>query len=83
MINRLTIHLHRSMKGNHRTSFTPSTVPHNAVPTWMINTRDYSSRSDIDKAAISDLGDLALSHESQGIELGIFHPQDDGFNSQL
>ncbi|KAF8524977.1 hypothetical protein JB92DRAFT_2877849 [Gautieria morchelliformis] len=83
MINRLTIHLHRSVKGNHGTSLTPSAVPHDAVPTWMINTRDYSSRSDIDRAAISDLGDLTLSHESQGIELEIFHPRDDELDSQL
>ncbi|KAF8468752.1 hypothetical protein JB92DRAFT_3058759 [Gautieria morchelliformis] len=55
MINRLTIHLHLSVKAS--------------LPTWMISTRDYSSSRDIDEAAIRDLGDLTLSHESQGIEL--------------
>ncbi|KAF8484142.1 hypothetical protein JB92DRAFT_3031502 [Gautieria morchelliformis] len=69
MINRLTIHLHRSVKSNHGTSLTPSA--------------DYSSRSDIDNAVISDLGDLALFHESQGIELEKFHPRDDELDSQL
>ncbi|KAF8463027.1 hypothetical protein JB92DRAFT_3067908 [Gautieria morchelliformis] len=83
MINRLTINLHRSVKGNHRTYLTSSAVPHNAVPTWMINTQDYSSRSDIDNGVISDVGDLAFSHESQGIELEKFHPRDDELNSQL
>ncbi|KAF8516978.1 hypothetical protein JB92DRAFT_2907582 [Gautieria morchelliformis] len=82
MINRFTIHLHRSVKSNHGTSLTPSAHDDkaiiachvNAVLTWMINTQDYSSRSDIDNAVISDLGDLALFHESQGIELEKFHP---------
>ncbi|KAF8526754.1 hypothetical protein JB92DRAFT_2871455 [Gautieria morchelliformis] len=72
MINRLTINLHRSVKSSHGTSLTPSAVPHNAVPflpTWMINTQDYSSSSDIDNTVISDPRDLALSHESQGIDL--------------
>ncbi|KAF8524991.1 hypothetical protein JB92DRAFT_2878012 [Gautieria morchelliformis] len=66
MINRLTINLHRSVKGNHRTSLTPSAVQ---LPTWMINTQDYSSSSDIDNVVIDDLRDLAPSHESQGIDL--------------
>ncbi|KAF8526718.1 hypothetical protein JB92DRAFT_2870876 [Gautieria morchelliformis] len=57
MINRLTINLHRSVKGNHGTSLTPSVVQ---LPTWMINT---------DKAVICDVGDLTVSHGSQGIEL--------------
>ncbi|KAF8525015.1 hypothetical protein JB92DRAFT_2878574 [Gautieria morchelliformis] len=83
MINRLTINLHRSVKNNHGTYLTPSAVLHGAVPTWMMNTQDYSSRSDIDQAVISDLGDLALSHESQGIELEKFPPRDDKLNSQL
>ncbi|KAF8524993.1 hypothetical protein JB92DRAFT_2878067 [Gautieria morchelliformis] len=85
MINRLTINLHRSVKGNRGTSLTLSAVPHTTVPflpTWMINTQDYSSSSDIDKAAIRDVGDLALFRESQGIELEIF-PRDDELNSQL
>ncbi|KAF8525009.1 hypothetical protein JB92DRAFT_3109197 [Gautieria morchelliformis] len=72
MINRLTINLHRSVKGNYGTSLTPSAVQHNAVPTlptWMINTQVYNSSSDIDRAVISDVGDLSLSHESQRIEL--------------
>ncbi|KAF8494519.1 hypothetical protein JB92DRAFT_3126869 [Gautieria morchelliformis] len=67
MINPLTINLHLSVKNNHGTYLTPSAVLHGAVPTWMMNTQDYSSRSDIDQAVISDLGALALSHESQGI----------------
>ncbi|KAF8482251.1 hypothetical protein JB92DRAFT_3036451 [Gautieria morchelliformis] len=72
MINRLTINLHRSMKGNRGTSLTPSAVQHNTVPflpTWMINTQAYSSSTDIDQAMINDLGNLGLPHESQGIEL--------------
>ncbi|KAF8501346.1 hypothetical protein JB92DRAFT_866185 [Gautieria morchelliformis] len=88
MINRLTINLHRSVKGDQRISLTPSAVELTAVrfvPAWMINTQDYSSSSssNIDKAVIGDLGDLALSHESKGIELQKFHPRDDEFNSQL
>ncbi|KAF8525006.1 hypothetical protein JB92DRAFT_3140430 [Gautieria morchelliformis] len=66
MINRLTIHLHRSVMSNHGTFLTPSAVQQNTVPflpTWMINTQDDSSSSDIDMAAICDVGDLALSHE--------------------
>ncbi|KAF8526755.1 hypothetical protein JB92DRAFT_2871559 [Gautieria morchelliformis] len=45
MINRLTIHLHRSVKSSHRTSLTPSAVQLPFLPTWMIN--DHSSSSDI------------------------------------
>ncbi|KAF8525014.1 hypothetical protein JB92DRAFT_2878534 [Gautieria morchelliformis] len=67
MINRLTINLHRSVKGNHGTSLTPSGVQIPFPLAWMINTQDYSSSSDIDNGVIDDLGDLALSHESQGI----------------
>ncbi|KAF8526742.1 hypothetical protein JB92DRAFT_2871310 [Gautieria morchelliformis] len=52
MINRLTIHLHRSVKSNYRTSLTPSAVQIPFLPTWMINTQDYSSGGDIDNAAI-------------------------------
>ncbi|KAF8494520.1 hypothetical protein JB92DRAFT_3126870 [Gautieria morchelliformis] len=66
MINRLTINLHRSVKGNHGTSLTLA-----------------GSSSDIDNGVIDDLGDQALSHESQGIELEKFHPRDDELNSQL
>ncbi|KAF8532322.1 hypothetical protein JB92DRAFT_1313531 [Gautieria morchelliformis] len=85
MINRLTISLHRSVKSNTRTSLTLSAVPQNAgpfLPTWMINTQDYSS-VDINKVVISDLGDLAPSHESQGIKLVEFYPRGDEFNPQL
>ncbi|KAF8510534.1 hypothetical protein JB92DRAFT_2831528 [Gautieria morchelliformis] len=70
---------------NTQTSLTPSTVRQNVgpfLPTWMINTQHYSS-GDIDKAVIGDLGELAPSHESQGIELVEFHHRGDGFNSQL
>ncbi|KAF8524994.1 hypothetical protein JB92DRAFT_2826917 [Gautieria morchelliformis] len=69
MINRLTIHLHRSVKSNRGTSLTPSGVQIPFPPAWMINTQDYSSSSDIDKAVICDAGDPAFSHESQGIEI--------------
>ncbi|KAF8489755.1 hypothetical protein JB92DRAFT_2835992 [Gautieria morchelliformis] len=75
MINRLTINLHRSVKSKAQTSLTPRAVPHSAgpfIPTWMINTQDYSSSGDIDTTATSDMGDLAPSHESQGIELEVF-----------
>ncbi|KAF8525008.1 hypothetical protein JB92DRAFT_3140432 [Gautieria morchelliformis] len=43
MINRLTINIHRSAKGNYGTSLTPSAVQ---LPTWMFNTQDHSSSSD-------------------------------------
>ncbi|KAF8526753.1 hypothetical protein JB92DRAFT_3093421 [Gautieria morchelliformis] len=55
MINRLTIHLHRSVKSNHLTSLTPSAVQLPFLPTWMINTQDHSSSSDIDKALGGDM----------------------------